>query len=588
MEQEEIIINNVEIPVIKEGGKIWYPIKYMGKHVLLKDLTANQLIKNGYGEYIKQFEIEYTNLSKHGGGSQIAYCINTEGLKQILSNCKIARLKVNQKIAMKHVCEYIGLNLDIDTEEKFLNMYPETKWRQYDFWSVECIEAILKEIPDIKWQRCSRCGRYYPYHKCFFSKESNPSNNAELKCVCNNCYKSLKIHYYNNQLLTNTYYKDGIEWYKFIKNNQNTNDIYEYYINNNIKYPNILKNSLLVGNIIIKYYKDYILNNLDQINTIYLSNISKIPARYISIRMIDKNIIKSTERKELLKKIQIEKRLEKIKLKSVAKEFKLLTYEESVQILNDYIKSNNIKINDIYKYNYSKLINKTKVKYYLQQNKIDSLEFIVNYYNWEYAPYKFKTVGIKFWYNKDNVDKTLKYLIEKDLKLPIEKIPLYITKYGLKKYSSSLYNVIYKKRFDNNLYEWINRLYPDKFIEEDFNINTIRNKFDSIEEECIHNLLKQSFKNVIYNNRFTDNKVTIMGMIPDWFVFTDKNIYIVEYFGIALEHNKYNKRISDYIDRSNEKISKYKKLTYAKKIFLYPEDLKNNYDGFYKKIEKII
>jgi hypothetical protein len=105
-----------------------------------------------------------------------------------------------------------------------------------------------------------------------------------------------------------------------------------------------------------------------------------------------------------------------------------------------------------------------------------------------------------------------------------------------------------------------------------------------MEEQLIDKILRSNFKNVVYNNRESDNVVTLLHMQPDWFIFTDKDIYIVEYFGIAPTNNKYNKRISDYIDRTKEKIEKYKELPYGKKIYLYPEDIKGEAKGFYEKI----
>lgn len=587
VKQKEIRINEVFIPVIEEGGEIWYPISYMGSKVLLKSLTGNQLIENGYGEYIKMFEVDFRKVV-NTQGTQNTYCISEEGLKIVLNGSKIGRLSVEQKKVMKSVCKYIGLIINIDTEEQFLDNYEEELWRQYDFWSVECIEALLKAEPNIKWQRCTKCGRYYPYHKCFFGKESNPKNKSSFKTVCNGCYKSTRIIYYNDKVLTNTYYEDGEEWYKFLKNkNRNIYDIYEYYLNNNIKYPKILKNSLLVGNIINKYYKEDILNNMDIVDENFISNISKIPVNYITMKMVSKNIIESTKRKELLSSINVTKKIEDVKLKSIVKEIRSITYEEAVEVLNNYLQNNNIILTDIYNYDYSKLLQKNKVKYYLSQNGIDSLEFMVKYFNWEYAPYKFKTVGTKFWNKRDNADKTLKYLIEKDMKLQIEKIPLYITKNNLQRKCRTLYEILHKKRFDNSLFEWVNRLYLDKFIKEDFEVGVIRNEFDSMEEKMIHDMLKQNFNNVIYNNRQSENKITIMGMNPDWFIFTDNDIYIIEYFGIALYHGRYNKRISDYIDKTEEKIEKYKNLNYGKKIYLFPEDIKGECIGFYEKIKEI-
>jgi hypothetical protein len=45
--QKEIEINNIKVPIIEEGGCRWYPISYIGKKVLLKDLSPSQLKLGG-------------------------------------------------------------------------------------------------------------------------------------------------------------------------------------------------------------------------------------------------------------------------------------------------------------------------------------------------------------------------------------------------------------------------------------------------------------------------------------------------------------------------------------------------------------
>ena len=91
--QKEIIINDVNVPIIENGG-LWYPISYLGNKILLKNLAPSQLRQNGYGKYMKEFKIDY---GENTGGILKAYCISEEGLKIILNNSKIGRLSVKQK-----------------------------------------------------------------------------------------------------------------------------------------------------------------------------------------------------------------------------------------------------------------------------------------------------------------------------------------------------------------------------------------------------------------------------------------------------------------------------------------------------------
>jgi len=278
----------------------------------------------------------------------------------------------------------------------------------------------------------------------------------------------------------------------------------------------------------------------------------------------------------------------KISSHVVKKVISKMTFEDTKELIDMYCLNNNIIFDDVYNFNYNDLFKQTKVLWYIEKIEKDKLGFVMKYFNNQYAAYRFKSVrGQNYWNNRDNTDRAMKYFIEQDLKIPIEKIPLYVTKNNLQIKCRTLYGILYNKKFDNCLFDWINRLYPDKFIEEDFAVGIIRNQFDSMEEKMIHDMLKQKFSNVLYNNRQSENKITIMGINPDWFIFTDNNIYIIEYFGIALDQRIYNKRISDYVDKTKVKLSKYKDLQYAIKIFLYPEDIKNECDGFYNKIKQI-
>ena len=97
MVQDFVEVNQVRLPIVKEGGEIYYPVSYLGSRVLLKDLKGNQLKRNGYGEYLKQFEIDF---GEGIGGINLSYCISEVGLRKILSNSRIGGLSEDQKIAM--------------------------------------------------------------------------------------------------------------------------------------------------------------------------------------------------------------------------------------------------------------------------------------------------------------------------------------------------------------------------------------------------------------------------------------------------------------------------------------------------------
>jgi hypothetical protein len=173
------------------------------------------------------------------------------------------------------------------------------------------------------------------------------------------------------------------------------------------------------------------------------------------------------------------------------------------------------------------------------------------------------------------------------MKVSLEKVPLYITLTALRNNgANTMYNVC--KKYYKNLYEWINEIYPNVFDPRDFDIHYIRNDFDSIDEAEIHDILKESFKNVIYNPRNTDRTIVIDGMIPDWFIFTDIRCYIIEYFGLAVKRDTDNKRISEYQERTKYKIEKYNNIKDYGHVYIYPDDLKDNFNGLREKLKMVM
>lgn len=135
--------------------------------------------------------------------------------------------------------------------------------------------------------------------------------------------------------------------------------------------------------------------------------------------------------------------------------------------------------------------------------------------------------------------------------------------------------VLYSKKYYANLWQWINEIYP------------YRDEFDSDDEMYIDKVLHNNFKNIIYNQRNTERTIEIKGMIPDWILFTNNNCWLIEYFGLYVNKNTDNKRICEYKVRADKKIIKYKNLKGYKSLFLYPEDLENNFEKLNIKLKEI-
>jgi hypothetical protein len=262
--------------------------------------------------------------------------------------------------------------------------------------------------------------------------------------------------------------------------------------------------------------------------------------------------------------------------------------ESAKHIFFKYLNDNNINYTqELYILKYDELIKQSKLRGYLRRTGNNLLGLIMNLYDNKYGAYKFDTRGDKYWNIQENRIMALKFLIETDLQIPIDKIPLYLTLENIRKQSNTMRNVL-KKYYNNNIWLWVNELYPNYFDEEDFNITVIRHVFDSAEESLIHDILIGKFKNVLYNQRNTKNTITILGMQPDWFIFTNNGVWIIEYFGISVEHNTYNKRTEDYKNKTLSKIERYKELEWLRTVYVYPEDLKNNFEGLNDKLNDIV
>jgi hypothetical protein len=258
-----------------------------------------------------------------------------------------------------------------------------------------------------------------------------------------------------------------------------------------------------------------------------------------------------------------------------------LNYDMANSIFKNFLKENGIVIEDIFSFSYYSILNKCGLKKFINGNL---LYFIVQFFDFRYAGYKFKTGSVNYYKDINNLLFDLRYLIEEDMKLEIEKIPLYLTKTKLREKANPMYHYIISK--DNgSIYEWVDKLYPNKFNESDFEINAYRDTFGSDSEYFIDQILRENFNNVIYNQIHTERTIDINGMIPDWLIITNSGVWVVEYFGLY-EERQYGKssRVTDYIDKTKRKIERYKELQGYKFIFWYPNDI----EGDFKRIRESI
>jgi len=564
--QEEILIGEVKVPVIRENGELYYPISFIMSKVLKK--TGQQGLQQEYSTYIKKHKIDY---GKDTGGIQNVNCINEEGLKVALSNSKIGRLDVDQRKAMNVLLEYLGIET-ICEDSRFVKSISEDVANKYNEYIRDCITYVLSVDKDVVWQKCTKCNNYFPYHLNFFKENPHPGKEYPLYTVCRNCScteqrgKDIIKHDNDDLRIVYTKYGEGIY---MLHRDHKILDIYDHWIVNG-KYNTFPK--------VINNEDDKLIIIKDCFDNGMFNDCSDIDAKTI------KNVCKfSISGNNIIKRIN----LELFGVTFRAGEEYITSIESARQAFINYINKNNILIKDVYNYNYEQLLKNANLSGFVRRYGNNMLTIIMELYENQYPAYKFKINGFKYWDELDNRIRTLKYFIEEDMKIELDKVPLYITLTALRdKGGHTMYNVC--KKYYKSLFEWINEVYPDRFDPKDFDIHYVRNDFGSIEEAEVHDILNKEFKHkVIYNPNNTDRTIKIEGKVPDWFVFGTDKCYIVEYFGLIINRDVTNSRVNDYKERTEGKIELYDKLDGYGKLYIYHEDLDNNFSGLMEKLKLI-
>lgn len=569
MQQDKIYIGEIEVPIIIEDGVIYYPISFVMSKVLLKQ-TGQQGLQKDYSTYMKRLRINY---GKDTGGIQNVNCISEEGLIKALGNSNVGRLGVDQKKAMNTLLKYLGED-EINKDNRFVKTIPIEYINKYNLYIRDCIDYVLELEPDVIWQKCTKCEKYYPYHINFFDSNQDGNSEYSLSSICRDCsqwdHNRAKTFIKGNNIVLNHVYNTyGSIMYLIYKNHE-TIEIFNHWRKigrNNL--PSILKNKE-DKLIIIKYMYD--IGEFKQHKDLNDELIREVCGFGLGVIKLD----------ELYQYVL---GIDYYEYNSIVKDL-----DGAKLVFDSYIKENNIIIGDIFDLNYYDIFRKCHLGGFVRRCYDNSaLDFIMDYYDKQYPAYKFKGGYIKYWSNKKNRIESLRYFIEEDMKIELEKVPLYITLSALRnRGSSTLYTVC--KNYYGSLFEWINEVYPERFNPNDFDIHYVRNDFDSIEEAEVHDVLTNTFNNVIYNPHNTDRTIKIEGKIPDWFLFTNTMCYIVEYFGMSRDqkNGSHNSRVDDYKKRMDDKIEKYDKLDRYGKLYIFPDDLKDNFSGLREKLKLIV
>lgn len=565
-------LDGVIIPYItNENGTDYYPIRYVLEQLLLKSSSVLHT-KEYLKQYIEKYDIDYTF---KGTVPQETYCMNKDGWEEYFKSGKKNKNKTKDKEHRAKIwCDYLAIEYEL------------SKKKEYNVYDLKCIEEFKKRSPKVKMKKCINCEREFPNSYYFFTPDGRTKQgtlNICKDCSGNKWLNDNKEHKY----IYETFGLEGFEEY--------LKDVYDFYKKYSYETKEIFKRKIKLKN--IEDFNTQINIIFDTAKELYLNNkISSFDLGRESIKNISNIDFKGWN------KINNNKLIEyctdndcKLRYWLYPKyNIKNITINETKEIMKTYIKDNNIQINNILEYkHYADIFKKCRISLLINKNKVDceALEFLVKYYDCKYAVYKFNYRSSNYYKNKDNMIFDIKYLIEKDLVIPIEKIPLYITKYSLHKNANPIYTALRGSGYYNNLFDLINDAYPNMFIEADFNNNPYRSNFDSLEEAQVDEQLRIKFKGVIYNPREESDRVEFDGMIPDWVIPTIKGCYLVEYYGLWQEkESKTSHRLQRYKQTHDRKIVKYKELENVgyKHLGIYPNDLKNNFEGLHKKIDDIL
>ena len=458
--QDFIIIGGVKIPyIIDNEGVEWYPARYLQEHIILKNSKIDFKKYNNVKKKIIDFSFITGN-----NNVQETNCFNKLGLIEWMNSIKrINYFSEEQMNGINSIRKFIGM-------EEY-NIYNESNNNTY-------INDIINNIKYKDDKICIKCNHKLPKHKNFFCEDER--NSHGLVSVCRECYTNNGRFIHPDKYLQYIYYKYGEE--KFIKiKNSKIEDIFVMYGKNEIdKLPD--------KHITKKKEQFSIIKELFNNNLLTYENIS---LKYIN-NIYFKNTALKVSIEEIFNYCYPDWKDYPLKYGDNTPDIRNKTNNDlkhSKVIWNNYLKQNNIIIDDIYNFNY---IYHFKICKIYKFAKNDLLKYIMFLYDNKYPSYKFNIKELNYYKEKENRIFAFKQYV-KELNIHYSKIPLVISKYTLQQYSNTLYNIL-RNYYDSNLFKWVNECYPNKFKHEDFNLECIRGRFDSMDEESVDLILREYFK----------------------------------------------------------------------------------------------
>jgi len=207
------------------------------------------------------------------------------------------------------------------------------------------------------------------------------------------------------------------------------------------------------------------------------------------------------------------------------------------------------------------------------------------------------------WDIKENANDYLKWFIKEKLGVDNiidfkSEIPKIFTIGELRRINEHILNhIIHTKNYYNSYYEWFNTLFPElKLSPDDFkeHISKDGKRLNSLEELKVYETIKYDLKINITptyskNKHYTyHNEQENENYVPDFIIKKLKDkIIVVEYFGLYKENNSH-KIFVNYFNKTKRKVTYFQNNKDIYFIGLYPDDLKNNFEGVKNKITSFL
>lgn len=558
MKQEILILNGIKIPyIIDDNGVEWYPMSWIHSKVLLKKSNNTSLLKNKkYENDVSKLSIDFSNLlNLHYENTQITNCMSRNGYFKYLDSMSLNNFSIDAMYNYNLLRRHFGLN--------------EIYVKDIKDFGNEFMTDVLNSSVYSCMKVCVKCKRNLPANHSFFYKDDRASN--DCGSICRECATKDGQFVHADEYLQHIYYKYGNEMYIKVKNSK-IEDVFLMYANEEI----------------LELPQKHIVNKAEQLKIIkHLCDNGAVSKENLSIIYLKdvffKNTVICPSIQEIYDLIYKDWKIRYYNYPNAV--FIDMKYSDAKTILKNYIKENNIIIEDVYDYDYTGLFKNARILNCCRNNILD---FIMYYYNNKYISYKFKGGHVNYYKEADKRILCFKQYI-KTLGINYMKIPLVISKYRMQQHNITLYNLL-RKYYNGSIYEWANECYPNRFKEEDFNLECIRSSFDSIEESDVDGILREYFKyKLIHNVSSDDYTIRILDDVrqPDWIILEDNKTWIVEYWGMYLK-NPTSTNTEKYKILYDKKVEMYKnsvRNSHYYYLFLYPKDLKNNGLGIRNKIE---